>query len=95
VVGELVAGIYDYQGRRVRTVTESNHQVQSQRNYLLSLDISTNQAKQQSRTLHIGTHILISYSTNSSALVIINIVLCGVGFVCFGELVKAIVVAPL
>jgi hypothetical protein len=27
-------------------------------------------------------------------LVIINIVLCGVGFVCFGGLVKAIIVAP-
>ncbi|SMG66735.1 hypothetical protein BMETH_701_2 [methanotrophic bacterial endosymbiont of Bathymodiolus sp.] len=42
-------------------------------------------------------HLVVrfSYSTNSSALVIINIVLCGVGFVCFGELVKAIIVAPL
>jgi hypothetical protein len=37
---------------------ESNNQVQSQRDYLPSLDISTNQAKQQNNTLHIGTHIL-------------------------------------
>ncbi|VVM25241.1 hypothetical protein BSPWISOXPB_1853 [uncultured Gammaproteobacteria bacterium] len=58
--------IYDYQGRRVRTVTESNHQVQNQRNYLLSLDISTNQAKQQSRTLHIGTHILSESSKDNT-----------------------------
>ena len=50
--------VYDYQGRRVRTVVESNNQAQSQRNYLPSLDISTNEAKQQSNTLHIGTHIL-------------------------------------
>jgi Na+-transporting NADH:ubiquinone oxidoreductase subunit NqrC len=50
--------VYDYQGKRVRTVTESNHQVQSQRDRLPALDISTNQTKQQSTTLHIGTHIL-------------------------------------
>ena len=31
--------VYDYQGRRVRTVVESNNQAQSQRNYLPSLDI--------------------------------------------------------
>ncbi len=50
--------IYDYQGNRVRTVIESNNQAQSQRDYLPSLDISTNEAKQQSSTLHIGAHIL-------------------------------------
>ncbi|CAC9480743.1 hypothetical protein [uncultured Gammaproteobacteria bacterium] len=50
--------VYDYQGKRVRTVIESNSQAQSQRDYLPSLDISTNEAKQQSSTLHIGTHIL-------------------------------------
>ncbi len=50
--------IYDYQGNRVRTVIESGQQTQSQRDYLPALDISINQAKQQSRTLHIGTHIL-------------------------------------
>ena len=50
--------VYNYQGKRVRTVTESKHQVQSQRGYLPSLDLSINQAKQQSSTLHIGTHIL-------------------------------------
>jgi hypothetical protein len=33
-------------------------QVQSQRNYLPALDLSTNQTKQQITTLHIGTHIL-------------------------------------
>ncbi len=38
--------------------TKSNHQVQSQRDYLPSLDLSINQAKQQNSTLHIGTHIL-------------------------------------
>ncbi|VVH64669.1 hypothetical protein BSPLISOX_1849, partial [uncultured Gammaproteobacteria bacterium] len=50
--------VYDYQGNRVRSVVESNNQVQSQRDYLPLLDISTNQAKQQTNTLHIGTHIL-------------------------------------
>ena len=50
--------VYDYQGKRVRTVVESNNQVQSQRDYLPLLDISSNQAKQQNNTLHIGTHIL-------------------------------------
>jgi hypothetical protein len=39
-------------------VVESNNQVQSQRDYLPLLDTSTNQAKQQTNTLHIGTHIL-------------------------------------
>ncbi|VVM25244.1 hypothetical protein BSPWISOXPB_1856 [uncultured Gammaproteobacteria bacterium] len=39
--------VYDYQGNRVRSVVESNNQAQSQRDYLPSLDISTNQAKQQ------------------------------------------------
>jgi hypothetical protein len=43
----------DYQSKRVRTVTESNHQVQSQRDRLPALDISNNQTKQQSTTLHI------------------------------------------
>jgi insecticidal toxin complex protein TccC len=38
--------------------SNANNQVQSQRDYLPSLDISTNQAKQQNNTLHIGTHIL-------------------------------------
>jgi hypothetical protein len=40
--------MYDYQGNRVRSVVKSNNQAQSQRDYLPSLDISTNQAKQQS-----------------------------------------------
>jgi hypothetical protein len=39
-------------------MVESNNQLQSQRDYLPLLDISTNQAKQQTNTLHIGTHIL-------------------------------------
>jgi hypothetical protein len=34
-------------------VIESNNQAQSQRNYLPLLDISTNETKQQSNTLHI------------------------------------------
>jgi uncharacterized protein YrrD len=33
--------VYDYQGKRVRTVVESNNQVQSQRDYLPLLDISS------------------------------------------------------
>jgi hypothetical protein len=32
--------IYDYQGNRVRSVVEFNNQVQNQRDYLPSLDIS-------------------------------------------------------
>ncbi|VVH66218.1 hypothetical protein BSPLISOX_1920, partial [uncultured Gammaproteobacteria bacterium] len=59
--------VYNYQGKRVRTVTESNQQVQSQRDYLPSLDLfSTNQAKQQNSTLHIGTHILSESSKNNT-----------------------------
>ncbi|CAB5497881.1 hypothetical protein THERMOT_766 [Bathymodiolus thermophilus thioautotrophic gill symbiont] len=54
--------VYDHQGNRVRTVIEANNQIQSQRNYLPSLDISTN----QTNTLHIGTHIL-SEQTKDSA----------------------------
>ena len=57
--------VYDYQGNRVRTVIESNQQTQSQRDYLPALDISINQAKQQSRTLHIGTHILSESSKDN------------------------------
>jgi hypothetical protein len=34
--------VYDYQGNRVRSVVESNNQVQSQRDYLPLLDLSTN-----------------------------------------------------
>ncbi|MBA5248779.1 MAG: RHS repeat-associated core domain-containing protein, partial [Gammaproteobacteria bacterium] len=43
--------VYDYQGNRVRTVLESNQTIQSQRNYLPSLDISTNENKQPTNTL--------------------------------------------
>ena len=57
--------VYDYQGKRVRTVIESNRQVQSQRDYLPLLDISTNQAKQQNKNLHIGTHILSTSSKDN------------------------------
>ncbi|SEH88642.1 hypothetical protein BAZSYMA_ACONTIG03871_2 [Bathymodiolus azoricus thioautotrophic gill symbiont] len=39
--------------------------------------------------------VRFSYSANSFALVIINIALCGVAFVCFGEFVKGVVVVPL
>ena len=58
--------VYDYQGNRVRSVVESNNQAQSQRDYLPSLDISTNQAKQQSSTLHISTHILRESNKNNT-----------------------------
>ncbi len=58
--------VYDYQGRRVRTVVESNNQAQSQRDYLPSLDISINQAKQQTSALHIGTHILSETRKNNA-----------------------------
>ena len=58
--------VYDYQGNRVRTVIESDHQAQSQRDYLPSLDISTNEAKQQSSALHIGAHILSESSKDNT-----------------------------
>ncbi|VVH57122.1 hypothetical protein BSPCLSOX_899 [uncultured Gammaproteobacteria bacterium] len=58
--------VYDYQGRRIRTVLKSNNQVQNQRDYLPSLDLSSNQAKQQSSTLHIGTHILSESSKDNA-----------------------------
>ncbi|CAC9635191.1 RHS repeat domain-containing protein [thiotrophic endosymbiont of Bathymodiolus puteoserpentis (Logatchev)] len=58
--------VYDYQGKRVRTVVESNNQVQSLRDYLPALDISTKQAKQQTNTLHIGTHILSESSKDNT-----------------------------
>ncbi|MBA5248952.1 MAG: RHS repeat-associated core domain-containing protein [Gammaproteobacteria bacterium] len=50
--------VYDHQNRRVRTVLESNQQRQNQRDYLPSLDISTNEDKQPTNTLHITAHIL-------------------------------------
>ncbi|CAC9570535.1 RHS repeat-associated core domain-containing protein [thiotrophic endosymbiont of Bathymodiolus puteoserpentis (Logatchev)] len=58
--------VYNYQGNRVRTVIESDHQAQNQRDYLPSLEISTNEAKQQSSTLHIGTHILSESSKDNT-----------------------------
>ena len=58
--------VYDYQDRRVRIVIKSNHQAQSQRDYLPSLDLSTNQAKQQTGTLHIGTHIISKSSKDNT-----------------------------
>ncbi len=58
--------VYDYQGNRIRTVIESDHQVQSQRDYLPSLDLATNQVKQQSNTLHIDTHILSESSKDNT-----------------------------
>ncbi|CAC9646041.1 insecticidal toxin complex protein [uncultured Gammaproteobacteria bacterium] len=58
--------VYDYQGNRVRTAIESDHQVQSQRDYLPALDLSINQTKQQSTTLHIGTHILSESSKDNA-----------------------------
>jgi hypothetical protein len=47
-------------------VVESNNQAQSQRDYLPSLDILTNEAKQQSSTLYIGTHILRESSKDNT-----------------------------
>jgi hypothetical protein len=44
----------------------ANQQVQSQRDYLPSLDLSINQAKQQRTTLHIGTHILSESSKDNT-----------------------------
>jgi hypothetical protein len=82
--------VYDYQGNRVRTVVESNYQVQSQRDYLPSLDLATNQVKQQSNTLHIGTHILSESSKdNTQALYQLasHLQSNGLGFVCFGEFI--------
>ncbi|VVH58594.1 hypothetical protein BSPCLSOX_739 [uncultured Gammaproteobacteria bacterium] len=58
--------VYDYQGNRVRSVVEFNNQVQNQRDYLPSLDISTNRAKQQNRTIHIGSHILSETSKDKA-----------------------------
>ncbi len=58
--------IYDYQGNQVRSVIESDRQMQSQRDYLPSLDLSINQAKQQSTALHIGTHILSESSKDNA-----------------------------
>ncbi|CAC9568013.1 Putative insecticidal toxin complex [uncultured Gammaproteobacteria bacterium] len=58
--------VYDCQNRRVRTVIESNNQAQSQRDYLPVLDISTNEAKKQINTLHIGTHILRESSKDNT-----------------------------
>ncbi|SSC08958.1 RHS repeat domain-containing protein [bacterium endosymbiont of Bathymodiolus sp. 5 South] len=58
--------VYDYQGSRVRAVIESDNQVQSQKDYLPLLDISTNQAKQTTHTLHIGTHIFSQISKNNT-----------------------------
>jgi insecticidal toxin complex protein TccC len=47
-------------------VVESNNQVQHQRDYLPALDISINKAKQQTSTLHIGTHILSENSKDNT-----------------------------
>ncbi|MBA5248780.1 MAG: RHS repeat-associated core domain-containing protein [Gammaproteobacteria bacterium] len=58
--------VYDYQGNRVRTVLEFKQTIQSQRNYLPSLDISTNENKQPTNTLHIGTHILSEITKNNA-----------------------------
>jgi hypothetical protein len=44
----------------------ANQQTQSQIDYLPALDISINQAKQQSTTLHIGTHILSESSKDNT-----------------------------
>ncbi|CAB5496568.1 RHS repeat-associated core domain-containing protein [Bathymodiolus thermophilus thioautotrophic gill symbiont] len=58
--------VYDHQGNRVRTVIESNHQVQNQKTYFPSLDILTNINNPQINTLHIGTHILSEHTKDST-----------------------------
>jgi flavin-dependent dehydrogenase len=56
-------------------------QAQSQRNYLPLLDISTNETKQQSNTLHIGTHILSKSSKDNTQNPIAIAFLLHLGFV--------------
>ncbi|MBA5249016.1 MAG: RHS repeat-associated core domain-containing protein [Gammaproteobacteria bacterium] len=58
--------VYDHQGNRIRTVIESNRQIHSQKSYLPSLDISSNETKQTTSTLHIGTHILSEISKDNT-----------------------------
>ncbi|VVM27110.1 hypothetical protein BSPWISOXPB_344 [uncultured Gammaproteobacteria bacterium] len=58
--------VYDYQGKRVRVVTESNHQVQKPKR-LLALTRPLNQrSKTTKQTLHIGTHILSESSKDKT-----------------------------
>jgi hypothetical protein len=66
---------YKFADKILRTVVESGHQAQSTRDYLPSLDISINQAKQQSTALHIGTHIL-SETRESNTQTHYQLVLC-------------------
>jgi hypothetical protein len=76
--------VYDYQGNRVRTVVESNHQTQSQRDYLPSLDLSTNQAKQQSSTpvaFLLGLGFVFASNDGSASIGIVVFVAEGLGFV--------------
>jgi hypothetical protein len=56
----------------IRAVIESDNQVQSQKDYLPLLDISTNQAKQTTHTLHIGTHIFSKISKNNTSKSVVD-----------------------
>jgi hypothetical protein len=61
-----------YQSKRVRTVTESNQQVQSQRDYLPSLDLSINQAKQQNSTVTVAflLHLVFVFASDNGSATI-------------------------
>jgi hypothetical protein len=51
--------IYDYQGNRVRSVVESNNQIQSQRDYLPLLDLSINGVKVAGGLLSFGATVVV------------------------------------
>ncbi|CAC9653743.1 Putative insecticidal toxin complex [uncultured Gammaproteobacteria bacterium] len=59
--------IYDYQGRRVRTMVESNNQVQNQRDYLPLLDISTKSSKDNTQSSN-QTHYQLTSHLQSNTL---------------------------
>jgi hypothetical protein len=73
-------------------LTALSHQANSG-NWQQTLAIHPNSNRGTSLALYLL--VRFSYSANSLALVIINIVLCGVAFVCFSEFVKGIVVIPI
>jgi hypothetical protein len=66
--------VYDYQGKRVRSVVESNNQAQSQRDYLPALDISTNQPSKT--TKQNATHWYPHPQRKQQSKVILVVVFC-------------------
>jgi hypothetical protein len=56
--------------------------IQSQRGYLPSLELSTNQAKQQTSTLHIGTHILSGSSKADCWVSVLRLLFGWMAMVC-------------